>query len=140
MLRAIGFGLLATLGMAVVYGVAWGVIALSWGLLAVGVGGGWLVGAAVREGVRRSAAEQPSDGRPSVGLAPLLAAILGAGAWLIGSYIAYALVQVAEGGVGLLDPGRFVSHVAAALQLEPTWLQPAVLLAFVVVAGFTARR
>ncbi|HEY7598760.1 MAG TPA: hypothetical protein VH741_02445, partial [Candidatus Limnocylindrales bacterium] len=55
MLRGFDYGLLAMLGVAGIYGLGWSILALSWGLIAVGLGGGWLIGVAVREGVGRSA-------------------------------------------------------------------------------------
>ncbi|HEY7598593.1 MAG TPA: hypothetical protein VH741_01610, partial [Candidatus Limnocylindrales bacterium] len=143
-----------------IYGLGWSILALSWGLIAVGLGGGWLIGVAVREGVGRSArakvgwaagggsatgagsATSDEDARPtyvSVRGMSTLGALLGAGAWIVGSYVAFAVVQLAEGGAGLLDPARFGEFMTAALQLEPTWLQPAVLAGFVVAGWIGAR-
>ncbi len=48
--RATGFGLAAGAGVALVYGVLADPFGLSWGLIVVGLLGGWLIGAAVVAG------------------------------------------------------------------------------------------
>ena len=151
MLRAFAYGLLTSLGVAAVYGVAWAVLALSWGLLAVALGGGWLIAAAIRRGVAsqsavwtvqdiESAAESASPtstrGMSTVG------ALFGAMAWIVGSFVAFAIVQLATGSGALLDrltPDKFAAHMSSTLQLEPTWLQPAVLAVFVITSWLVAR-
>jgi hypothetical protein len=159
-LRGFDYGLLAMLATAVVYGVAWSVVALTWGLIAIGFAGGWFIGTAVREGVAAKAradargadtdtAESASDATASADEAPVqtgragmssLGALLGAMAWIVGSFVAFAIGQLTGGSAGgVLDPERFAAFMASALQLEPTWLQPAVLAAFVVAGWYTAR-
>jgi hypothetical protein len=149
-LRGFDYGLLAMLGVAVVYGVAWSIVALSLGLLAVAIGGGWVIGAAIRRGVasRAAGAQSVADEAdvspipPSTRGMSTLGALLGAGAWMLGSFVAFAIVQLTQGSGGLLErltPDRFAEHMTATLQLEPTLLQPAVLAAFVAVAWLTAR-
>jgi len=150
-LRGFDYGLAAMLGIAIVYGVAWSVVALTWGLIAIGVGGGWLVGVAVREGATRGrraeAARNGADtideedrpvAAPTRGLSTL-GALLGAGAWVAGSYVAFAIIQLIEGSGSLFDPGKLAEFMTASLQVEPTWLQPAVLAGFVVGGWIGAR-
>jgi hypothetical protein len=130
-LRALASGLLAVAGVGLVYGVGWA-IGLTWGLIAVAVGGGWFIGYALRRGATGSAARA---------LAPL-GALLGGLAWLVGGVSAFAFVQLTTGSGPLLDrlaPGKLLDHFAAALALDPQVLQPIVLATFVIVGWFSAR-
>lgn len=154
MLRGFDNGLLAALGVALVHGIAWSVVELTFGLLVVGLAGGWLIGYAVRQGVatyqeRRLEQAQAGEGAPdptaSRWLPPprgmsTMAAALGAMAWFVGSYVAFAIVQIAVGQgdlLGRLMPANFAPFMTSLL--DPPTLQAAVLAAYVVVAAWSAR-
>lgn len=151
LLRAFDYGLLTTLGVATVYGIAWAVLALSWGLLAVALGGGWLIGAAIKRGVASKSAASTAQDLESAAESAMpastrgmstLGALFGAMAWIVGSFVAFAIVQLVTGSGALLDrltPDNFAAHMSSTLQLEPTWLQPAVLAALVVTGWLMAR-
>ncbi len=86
-LKAFDWGALAGIGVAVAYGLLWGLLELHFGLIAIGVMGGWLIGAAVTHGAWRGELHVP-DRRLRV-----LAAALGASSWLGGAFIAYFISQ-----------------------------------------------
>jgi hypothetical protein len=87
-LAAFDLGALAAIALAVVYGVLWTVFELELGLVAVAVMGGWLVGGAVSRGAWRGEQHLP-DRRLR-----LLAAVLGASAWLGAAAFGYVAGQV----------------------------------------------
>jgi hypothetical protein len=86
-LRSYDLGLLAGLGVAAVYGISAELLGLSWGLLAVAFGGGFVIGAAVSRGAWQ--------GRPHITVRRLqvMAAAIGIGAWIVGVFIAYVVAQ-----------------------------------------------
>lgn len=96
---AYGLGLLAGLGFAIAYGIAAEAIGLSWGLLAVGFFGGWIIGGAVGYGAWSGSAHVRVTSL-QVGAA----AIAGA-AWLLALVIAYVVSQslIPQATTGLLE-------------------------------------
>lgn len=87
-LHAFDLGALAGIAVAIVYGLSWTVVQLSWGLIAVAIMGGWLIGGAVARGAWRGERHGP-DARLR-----LLAAVFGACAWLGGAAVGYVLGQL----------------------------------------------
>ncbi len=88
LLHAFDLGLLAGIGFAIVYGIASEPIRLSFGLVAVGLIGGVLVGGAVSRGAWA--------GKPHVTVRrlQLMAALIAVGGWAIGLFVAYVLTQL----------------------------------------------
>ena len=80
---AFDWGLAAAAGVSLVYGVLDYPVGLTWGLIAVGVVGGWIIGAAVARGAWRREPHLP-DRRLR-----LWAAALGLISWLGGMFVAY---------------------------------------------------
>ena len=74
--RGLGYGLVAVLAIAVVGGLLRGILDLTGGLIAVAIGGGWVIGAAVRQGSWAGQAHRRSS------VPTLIAAGLGALGWL----------------------------------------------------------
>ena len=73
-----------------------------------------------------------------------LGALLGAMAWLLGSFVAFAIVVLIDpaGSGPLFDRlalAKFADYMTATVQVEPTWLQPAILAAFIVAGWMSAR-
>lgn len=146
MLRGFDLGILAVLGVALAHGVAWSIVGLTFGMVAVGVAGGWVIGHALK---MRSdtppelpppppadAPAEPAHPRRS----PALAALLALMAYVVGSFVAFAIVQLAEGQGALLErltPANFGAFMESLL--DPPLLQLAVLASYVVVAWLTAR-
>jgi hypothetical protein len=87
-LDAFDFAALATIGVAVVYGLLWSVIQLHLGLIAVAVMGGWIIGGAVARGAWRKERHFP-DIRLRA-----MAAAFGLLAWIGGAAVGYVLGQV----------------------------------------------
>jgi hypothetical protein len=88
MARAIAFGLAAAIPVALVYGVLADPFGLSWGLIIVGLFGGWIIGSAVAHGAWR--------GRfhlivPRVRWLSVLLAIIG---WVAAAAVAYVGSQL----------------------------------------------
>jgi uncharacterized protein YjeT (DUF2065 family) len=155
-LRGSGYGLAATLIVAVLYGVLYGVVQLSLGLIAVAVFGGWLIGTAVRRGVLARRAPQPSAGpaagppaesrsgeRPWPNGTSITAALLGLAAWIAGLYIAFAFTQLMEGTgpfAERLSPANFAGFIDALLAApDQQLIQVAVVAALLVVGAYSAR-
>ena len=86
-LKAFDWGALAGLVVALAYGLLWAVFELHLGLIAVGVMGGWLIGAAVTHGAWHGSLHIP-DRRLRI-----LAAAIAAGSWLVGAFVAYFTSQ-----------------------------------------------
>jgi hypothetical protein len=86
--HAFDWGLLAALGVALAYGLLWELVELNFGLIAVAVMGGWLIGAAVTRGAWKRSLHIP-DRRLRI-----MGALLGAGSWLVGAFVAYLVSQV----------------------------------------------
>lgn len=80
---AFDLGVLAAAGVSLVYGVLDYPLGLTWGLIAVGVVGGWVIGGAVARGAWQREPHLP-DRRVR-----LWAAVLGALSWLGGLFVAY---------------------------------------------------
>lgn len=87
-LHGFDLGLLASLAVAVVYGVSADLIGLTWGLITVGFIGGMFIGAATQRGAWGNRPHPPSR------RAQLMASILAICSWLVGVSIAYLLSQV----------------------------------------------
>ena len=150
MLRAFDLGLVTALVMAVAYGVLWSVVELSWGLIAVGLIGGWAIGGAVKRGVisallqrypQEAAPEGGSVHRPWPRGTSTLAGLLGLLAWIVGTYVSFAIVALREGSGELLErlsPGNFAGYLNAIADQQ--LLQAAILAAFIVLAAYTARQ
>jgi signal transduction histidine kinase len=133
MARALGLALGATLAVAAGYGALW--LIASWGLVVVGAFGGWLIGVAVARGL---AGQHSSSTWPRG--ASTVAAALGMFAWLLGTYVAFTIVQLFEGSGALLDrlgPSHFMANLAAIA--DPPWMQLAILAAFGLGAAYGAR-
>ena len=132
--RALGWGLLVVVVVAVASALLRGILDLSGGAIAVAVGGGWLIGAAVRRGAWGGRAHRPSSG-PT-----LLGAGLGALCWLAGLVGAWVVAMAILPASSRTLPER----LAATPFLD--WLSPQLgladvlsLLLFVGFAWFGAR-
>lgn len=159
MLRGFDVGLLTALAVALVHGIAWSIAGLTFGLLAVAVGGGWLIGYAIKQGVAgqraRALAAAASDAdRAATAVDPYasapyqppprgmstMAALLALMTYIVGSFVAFAIVQLQVGEGALLDrltPANFGAFMNALI--DPPLLQSAVLAAYVVIAWLSAR-
>jgi len=84
-LHAFDWGALACIAVALVYGLSWGAVNLQFGLIAVAVMGGWLIGAAIRRAAWRSVAHHPTR------RLQLLGASFGVVAWFGGAFVAYLI-------------------------------------------------
>ena len=82
-LKAFDWGALAAIGAALAYGVFWGAGILQFGLIAVAIMFGWLIGAAVRHGAWRGLAHHPTR------RLQLLGSAFGVLAWFGGAFVAY---------------------------------------------------
>ncbi len=128
-----GLGILAALAIALTYGVGAEILGITWGLLIVGLFGGWVVGAAVRWGAWRDEPHAPNRRSQWVGLT--LAVV----AWVLGLAAAYFISQAlipeasttlaerlsVDGFVsyfgGLFDFLRFVHLTSLALLAFMAW-------------------
>jgi hypothetical protein len=115
-LAAFDLGALAAIGLAVVYGVLWTVFQLELGLIAVAVMGGWVIGGAVSRG-----AWQGENHLPDLRLR-LLAALLGASAWLGAAAFGYIagqifLPQSAQPLLDRLSFAGFAEYIAGVYNL-----------------------
>jgi hypothetical protein len=88
-LRAFDRGALAGLVVAIVYGFLWGAGVLQFGLVAIAVMGGWLIGAAIRHGAWRGSWRLATH-VPSRRL-KLLGVVIGSAAWFGGAFVAYVV-------------------------------------------------
>ncbi|MDQ3937318.1 MAG: hypothetical protein M3253_01410 [Chloroflexota bacterium] len=131
LLHAFDWGVLTAAGVAVAYGVL--LQLLDWGMIAVAVVGGWLIGRATNRGAWRDAAHWPSRALS------LLAAVLGLFAWLGGFFVAYllsrALLDSDLSFVDRLADFPFLAYLAARYDLA----QGAALLAMIVMGWRSAR-
>jgi hypothetical protein len=91
-LKAFDWGVVATLGVALLYGLLLYPVGLTWGLAAVGFGGGWLIGRAINHGAWRGLPH------PRGWSLRILAVVLALFAWFIGMFISYAASQVLLAG------------------------------------------
>lgn len=82
-LKAFDWGALATIGTALAYGLFWGAGVLQFGLIAVAIMFGWLIGAAIRHGAWRGLPHHPTR------RLQLLGAAFGVVAWFGGAFVAY---------------------------------------------------
>jgi hypothetical protein len=132
--RGLGYGLAATALVAVVGAVSRGILDLSTGLIALAVGGGWAIGAAVRQGVWGGQPHRPSS-------APtLIAAALGALGWLASLVGAWVVSMAILPASSRSLPDRLLATPFV------DWLSPQIglgeylaLLLFIGFAGFGAR-
>lgn len=85
-LAAFDWGALAAIGVSLVYGLLWA-IELHFGLIAVAVMGGWVIGGAVAHGAWRGSLHVPSRRLRA------LAAVLGGAAWLGAGAVYYLIAQ-----------------------------------------------
>jgi len=88
LVHAFDLGLLASLSVAVVYGVLADPLGLSWGLIAVGFIGGMFIGAATGRGAWRGRSHPPSR------RVQLMAGAFAIGTWFVAISVAYLLGQV----------------------------------------------
>jgi hypothetical protein len=82
-LHAFDWGVAAAIGVALVYGLLWGVVLLQWGLIAIGVMGGWVIGKAVARGAWKGALH------PVTRRLHALSAALALLAWFGAAWVAY---------------------------------------------------
>jgi hypothetical protein len=131
--RGFDFGILAGVAVAIVYGLLADPIGLTWGLLAVGVVGGIVIGGVVSKGAW--------DGQPHVTLRRLqvMAGLIAIAAWIVGLFVAYVgsqafyqqavtplLERISFGGfsdyfAGLFDAIRFIHAAAVAAMAFMAW-------------------
>lgn len=107
--RAYKLGLLAAIGVAIVYALLAKVLGLTFGLVAVGFFGGMLIGSAVTWGAWRG---QPRNPDRRLRVAAIVNALVG---WLLGVILAYVVSQVllpqaSTPLVERLAPGRFLDY------------------------------
>lgn len=110
-LHAFDWGALAAVGVAVGYGLLLFPVELTWGLIAVALGGGWLIGRAVSHGAWRAAAH------PLTRRLQLLAVLLAVLAWFGGFFVAYLMGQLllpeaSEGLSERISAPRFSEYLA----------------------------
>jgi hypothetical protein len=126
--RGVAFGLAAAIPVALVYGVLADPFGLSWGLIIVGLVGGWIIGAAVAQGAW--------GGRFHLIVPRIrwLAALIGVITWIAATAVAYVASQLVYQGATTplaerLSVGGFVEY------LNSTVFSPSILglaaLAFV---------
>jgi hypothetical protein len=88
-LHAFDWGALATIGVALAYGLFWGAGILHFGLIAIAVMSGWIIGAAVRHGAWRAAWKEtwhvPSRRLKALGVTFAVVA------WFGGALVAYVV-------------------------------------------------
>jgi hypothetical protein len=133
MLHAFDLALLAGIGFAIVYGVASEPIRLSFGLIAVALIGGVVIGGAVSRGAWA--------GKKHVTLRRLqvLATLIALGSWVVGLFVAYVMSQllfpqattpllerISFSGfndyfVGLFDSVRFAHAASVAAAVFMAW-------------------
>jgi hypothetical protein len=110
-LKAFDWGLLAMLGVAAAYGVLVYPVGLEWGLIAVGIGGGWLIGRAINHGAWHGLPHRRNWSLK------ILAVVLALVAWLLGMFISYALGQLLLEGatqplLERISPAGFSQYMA----------------------------
>ena len=131
---AVAFGVAALLAVAVVWALAVGLFDVTWGLVIVGAGGGWLIGAAVSYGAWRGT-EHVEDARIRV-----IAAACGATAWLAGSFGGY-LVGLLLLPASSASLGERIANAPfpAALTAQFSLVDVAAIVLLAVLAWRTAR-
>jgi len=128
MARGVALGLVATVIVAVLSAVLRGILDLSGGIIAIAVTGGWVIGAAVRQGAWTGEPHRAST-------APVLwGAVLGACCWAAGLVGAWLVAMAILPGSSRTLPDR----LAATPFLD--WLTPqlglADLLSLLLFVGF----
>ena len=115
--RGVALGLAAALAVAVVCAVLRGILDLTVGIIAIAVAGGWVVGAAVRQGAW--------DGQPhrTSAVPVLIGAALGGLCWLAGLVGAWLVAMAILPG----SSRTFTDRLAATPFLD--WLSPQIGLA-----------
>ncbi|HWH23792.1 MAG TPA: hypothetical protein VNW68_02745 [Candidatus Limnocylindria bacterium] len=88
LLAAFDRGALTAVGVSLVYGLLIYPVGLTWGLIAVAVAGGWLIGKGILRGAWAGGVAQPSR------ILQALAAALGVLAWLGAFAIAYIVAEL----------------------------------------------
>ena len=107
------YGIAAAVFVALVWLVAGGILDVSYGLVAAGVLGGWVVGTAVAPGAADAGDAPEVEGRgPS---RRVVAVALGLAGWLTGMFLAYAwdLATLPEAGGTLVERMAQVPFVEA---------------------------
>jgi len=100
MARAVGLGVSAVVVVALLSALLRGILDLSGGIVAVAVGGGWAIGAAVRQGAWGGQQHRASS-------APVrLGALLGGGCWLAGLIGAWLVAMAILPGSSRSFPDR----------------------------------
>jgi hypothetical protein len=89
------WGLAAMLVVAVLYGFLLYPIGLTWGLIAIGIGGGWIIGKAVSHGAWRGLPH------PRNWSLRILAVVLSLVGWVLGMFVSYVMSQVLLEGAAL---------------------------------------
>ena len=115
--RAIGLGMAAVLSVATASALLRGILDLSAGIIAIAVAGGWVIGAAVRQGAWGGQQHRASSAPVAVG------ASLGAACWLAGLVGAWLVAMAILPGSSRTFPDR----LAATPFLD--WLSPQIGLA-----------
>lgn len=115
LLHAFDWGALAMIGVSIGYGLLLFPVELSWGLIAVAIAGGWLIGSAVRHGAWRDALHGPARSLQ------LLAVLLAVVAWFGAFFVAYVAGQLLlpEPAAPLaerLSPAGFAEYLAGTYE------------------------
>lgn len=130
------WGAAAALGVALVYGLLWGVVLLQWGLIAVGIMGGWVIGRAVRNGAWRGV-QHPRTLRLQA-----LSAMLAALSWFGAAWVAYfgsrLLLESERSLVERLSDLTFGQYMSQ--QYEAGGLFHAIALAAMIIMGWRTAR
>lgn len=87
-LSGFDWGLVAMLAVAGLYGFLLYPVGLTWGLIAVGIGGGWIIGKAVSHGAWRGLPH------PRNWSLRIMAVALALVAWVLGMAVSYVMSQV----------------------------------------------
>ncbi|HVM29262.1 MAG TPA: hypothetical protein VM305_00625 [Candidatus Limnocylindrales bacterium] len=110
-LKAFDWGLLAMLGVGFAYGVLTYPVELEWGLIAVAIGGGWIIGRAINHGAWQG---RPHPRNWSL---RILAVVLAIVAWLVGMFVSYVFGQLLLEGatqplLERISPAGFSEYMA----------------------------
>ena len=132
-IRSYDLGLLAGIGVAIAYGLAAELLALTFGLVAVGFIGGIVIGGAVSRGAWAGHPHPPNRRIQA------MSALIAIGSWIVGVFIAYVVSQmfipqasttllerISFGGfsdyfTGLFDQIRFIHAASLAAMAFMAW-------------------
>jgi hypothetical protein len=117
MVRAVAFGMGTGLLVALVAALLRSILDITTGLIALAIGGGWVVGASVRRGAWAGLAHRPSSAPELVGLC------LGAATWVAALVLAWVVAMAILPG----SERSLVDRLAVTPFLD--WLSPQVGLA-----------